>query len=202
MHAGGRAAAVARIRDAMKGQPEFAPVWAAQARMTEAELRTAEGVDATAHWTQAVTAAEQVAAPALLATARARLAEALITQGGDGSRAAAGELLRQAEAVARELGAAPLEAEITTLAGRARIPLRQTGGEEPPAPAAELGLTARERDVLRLVAAGRSNRRIAEELFISPKTVSVHVSNILAKVGASGRGEAAAIAHRLGVFDS
>ncbi|MGH4029160.1 helix-turn-helix transcriptional regulator [Actinomycetota bacterium Odt1-20B] len=198
----GRAAAVTRIREAMKGQPQFAPVWAAQALMTEAELRTAEGADATAHWTRAVAAAEQLEAPALLATARSRLAEALITQGGDGSRTAAGELLRQAEAVARELGAEPLAMEITTLAGRARIPLRQTEGEEPPAPAAELGLTARERDVLRLVAAGRSNRQIAEELFISPKTVSVHVSNILAKVGASGRGEAAAIAHRLGVFDA
>ncbi|WSL21965.1 LuxR C-terminal-related transcriptional regulator [Streptomyces sp. NBC_01283] len=66
---------------------------------------------------------------------------------------------------------------------------------------AALGLTTREREVLRLVAAGRSNRRIAEELFISPKTASVHVSNILAKLGASGRGEAAAIAHRLRVFD-
>ncbi|MFC7742596.1 response regulator transcription factor [Nocardiopsis composta] len=65
---------------------------------------------------------------------------------------------------------------------------------------AALGLTAREREVLRLVAAGRSNRRIAEELFISPKTASVHVSNILAKLGASNRGEAAAIAHRLGAF--
>lgn len=50
------------------------------------------------------------------------------------------------------------------------------------------------------MAAGRSNRRIAEELFISPKTVSVHVSNILAKLGVSGRGEAAALAHRLGLF--
>ncbi|MGO4757656.1 LuxR C-terminal-related transcriptional regulator, partial [Streptomyces sp. 2MCAF27] len=115
----------------------------------------------------------------------------------------AGELLRQAEAVARELGAAPLETEITTLAGRARIPLRQADGKTapPPTPAAALGLTKREQDVLRLVAAGRSNRQIAEELFISPKTASVHVSNILAKLGASGRGEAAAIAHRLGAFE-
>ncbi|WP_243761755.1 response regulator transcription factor, partial [Streptomyces sp. YIM 98790] len=62
------------------------------------------------------------------------------------------------------------------------------------------GLTARERDVLSLVAAGRSNRQIAEELFISPKTVSVHVSNILAKLEVSGRGEAAALAHRLGLL--
>ncbi|MEU5025639.1 AAA family ATPase [Streptomyces milbemycinicus] len=200
----GRAAAVERIRKAMEGQPQFAPLWAAQALMIQAELLTAEGQDTTAHWTKAVAATEQLEAPLLLATARLRLAEALITtQRLPESRETAGELLRQAEAVARELGAAPLETEITTLAGRARIPLRQADAETapPPNPAAALGLTARERDVLRLVAAGRSNRQIAEELFISPKTASVHVSNILAKLGASGRGEAAAIAHRLGAFE-
>ncbi|WSP43784.1 response regulator transcription factor [Streptomyces sp. NBC_01244] len=63
-----------------------------------------------------------------------------------------------------------------------------------------MGLTSRERDVLRLVAAGHTNRQIAEELFISPKTASVHVSNILAKLGVAGRGEAAALAHRLRLF--
>ncbi|WSK73496.1 response regulator transcription factor [Streptomyces sp. NBC_01276] len=63
-----------------------------------------------------------------------------------------------------------------------------------------LGLTSRERDVLRLVATGSTNRQIAEELFISPKTASVHVSNILAKLGVAGRGEAAALAHRLRLF--
>ncbi|MBQ1120228.1 AAA family ATPase [Streptomyces sp. B15] len=199
----GRAAAVDRIRKAMRGQPEFAPVWAAQARMTEAELLTAEGRDATACWTEAVAAVERLEAPPLLATARLRLAEVLIAHGGAGSRQAAGELLRQAEEAAGEMGAALLRKEITTLAGRARIPLPQADGETapPPTPATALGLTAREREVLRLVAAGRSNRQLAEELFISPKTASVHVSNILAKLGASGRGHAAAIAHQLGVFD-
>ncbi len=64
-------------------------------------------------------------------------------------------------------------------------------------PADAFRLTRRERDVLRLVAVGRSNRQIAEELFISPKTASVHVSNILSKLEVSGRGEAAAMAHRL-----
>ncbi|GAA2069732.1 LuxR family transcriptional regulator [Streptomyces albiaxialis] len=203
----GRAAAVRRIRAAGEGQPTFAPLWAALALMTEAELLVAEGRDAVERWEEAVAAAEPLECPALLATARWRCAEALVTRGGAGPREAAGELLRQAGAVARELGAAPLEKEITALAGRARIPLRQADGgtgaapAPPPAPAEELGLTPRERDVLRLVAAGRSNRRIAEELFISPKTASVHVSNILSKLGASGRGEAAALAHRLGVFD-
>ncbi|WP_371749753.1 AAA family ATPase [Streptomyces sp. NBC_01283] len=197
----GREAAVERIREAMKGMPEFVPLWSAQALMIQAELLTAEGEDATARWTEAVAATAQLEAPVLPATARLRLAEALITQGGTEARDAAGELLRQADAAARELGAEPLASEITKLAGRARIQLQPTDAEPAPPPVAALGLTTREREVLRLVAAGRSNRRIAEELFISPKTASVHVSNILAKLGASGRGEAAAIAHRLRVFD-
>ena len=60
-------------------------------------------------------------------------------------------------------------------------------------------LTSREREVLRLLAAGRSNREIAAVLFITPKTASVHVSNILGKLGAASRTEAAAIAHREGL---
>ena len=51
------------------------------------------------------------------------------------------------------------------------------------------------------MAAGRSNRDIANELFISPKTASVHVSNILGKLGAASRGEAAAKAHALRLVD-
>ena len=67
--------------------------------------------------------------------------------------------------------------------------------------AGELGLTGRELEVLRLVTAGHSNREIAAELFISPKTASVHVSNILGKLGVATRGEAAAKAHTLRLFD-
>jgi NarL family two-component system response regulator LiaR len=62
-------------------------------------------------------------------------------------------------------------------------------------------LSPRELEVLRLVADGRSNRQIAEELFISVKTASVHVSNILAKLGVASRVEAAAVAHRAGLVD-
>ena len=83
--------------------------------------------------------------------------------------------------------------------------LARAGRRRGHAPAPEpdrLGLTAREFEVLRLVAAGRSNREIAGELFISAKTASVHVSNILAKLGVTSRGEAAATAHRLRLFDS
>jgi len=65
--------------------------------------------------------------------------------------------------------------------------------------AASLGLTRREAEVLALVAAGRTNRQIGQELFITPKTASIHVSRILAKLGVAGRGEAAAIAHRVGL---
>jgi DNA-binding NarL/FixJ family response regulator len=68
-----------------------------------------------------------------------------------------------------------------------------------PPPGEELGLTPREREVLVLVADGRSNRQIAQELFISHKTASVHVSNILAKLGVANRAEAAVAAHRLGL---
>lgn len=92
---------------------------------------------------------------------------------------------------------------VTRSARRARLALtsgRGRSGATPAGRAADLGLTAREQEVLRRLAAGRTNRQMAEELFISPKTVSVHVSNILAKLGVSSRGEAAALAHRLGLF--
>ena len=63
------------------------------------------------------------------------------------------------------------------------------------------GLSSREREVLLLVAEGRTNREIGEHLFISQKTVGVHVGNILAKLSVSGRVEAAAVAIRLGLTD-
>jgi DNA-binding CsgD family transcriptional regulator len=70
---------------------------------------------------------------------------------------------------------------------------------EPADELARFGLTDREREVLLLLADGHSNPEIAQALFISPKTASVHVSNILAKLGVGGRVEAAAVVHRLGV---
>jgi DNA-binding NarL/FixJ family response regulator len=102
------------------------------------------------------------------------------------------------------MGAQPLLDEAQTLARRARLkvadPAVSDGAQEPAPPAIEkFGLTDREAEVLALVAAGRSNPQIAAELFISPKTASVHVSNIISKLGVSSRGEAAALAHRLGL---
>ncbi|WP_119291956.1 helix-turn-helix transcriptional regulator [Streptomyces sp. YIM 130001] len=123
------------------------------------------------------------------------------------TREQAAVLLTEAREIAAALRARPLLAEIALLAQRARLALADdpTAAVTPPLPevqppvdaAESFGLTSRERDVLALVAAGRSNRQIAEELFISPKTASVHVSNILAKLNVSGRTEAAALAHRL-----
>jgi len=70
-----------------------------------------------------------------------------------------------------------------------------------PAPA-DAVLTRRERDVMALVAEGLTNRAIGERLFIAEKTASVHVSNVLAKLGASGRAEAVAIVTRNGLLDT
>ena len=97
---------------------------------------------------------------------------------------------------ADQLAARPLRRALDDLARRARI-----GTAEPHGDGAVLAsLTSREREVLRLIAAGRSNREIASVLFIAPKTASVHVSNILGKLGAASRTEAAAIAHREGLI--
>ncbi|MGP4112084.1 helix-turn-helix transcriptional regulator [Streptomyces sp. 4N509B] len=196
----GRAEAIATVREFAAGLPRFYPVWQAHAALVEAELRRAEGRETAQDWAAVCAALECLSRPWLLARARARWAEALVAQG---DRAQAGRLVRQAWEAAGRLGAAPLTAEVERLAQRARLPLAEAGrsasvahgGEE----GEDFGLTRRERDVLALVAAGRSNRQIAQELFISPKTASVHVSNILAKLAVSGRGEAAALAHRLGI---
>src|SRR4029453_18881560 len=96
----------------------------------------------------------------------------------------------------------PLDREITGLATRARLSLdpdAQVPGTGYQDPAAELGLTAREPEVLGLVARGGTNRQIADELFITENTAGVHVSNILGKLGVPSRGEAAAVAYRLGL---
>ncbi len=130
------------------------------------------------------------------ARSRWRLAEALAEAG---HRDEAEREWRLAADVADRLGAAPLRAALGDLARRARLGEQALARHGP-----MTGLTDRERQVLRLVAEGRSNREIASALFISPKTASVHVSNILAKLGAASRTEAAAIAHRdgLGLADS
>jgi DNA-binding NarL/FixJ family response regulator len=119
-------------------------------------------------------------------------------------RALAAEALARARPAAELLGAQPLLAEIDGLARRARIELvAPTLSQDAPAPlpdaAREVGLTARELEVLEHVALGQTNREIAADLFISARTAAVHVSHILDKLGASTRTEAATAAHRLGL---
>ncbi|MGP3688633.1 helix-turn-helix transcriptional regulator [Streptomyces sp. IBSNAI002] len=199
----GRAEALDALRSAARPLPAPAPVWEAHAAYLRAELLRAEDRDTVADWTAVEAAVRPLERPYLLARARHRLAEALLAAGG--CRDAAAALLRTAHATADRLGSRRLREDLALLAQRARLPLTPAGTPQaPPEPEADpveaLGLTSRERDVLRLVAAGSTNRKIAEELFISPKTASVHVSNILAKLGVAGRGEAAALAHRLRLF--
>jgi DNA-binding CsgD family transcriptional regulator/tetratricopeptide (TPR) repeat protein len=123
-----------------------------------------------------------------------RLAEALL---GAGQREQATVAARAAHATAVRLEAAPLRAALAALARRGRLNL----GAGLPAERALAGLTRRELEVLRLLVEGCSNRQIAEQLFISGKTASVHVTNLLAKLGVHSRLEAAARARRLGLDD-
>jgi DNA-binding CsgD family transcriptional regulator len=125
------------------------------------------------------------------ARCRWRLAEALL--GADRRTEAAAEVSAAYE-VAVRLGALPLKEALEALARRGRL---EAGLPVPVR--VDQTLTARERDVLALVARGRTNRQIGRTLFISEKTASVHVSNILGKLGASGRTEAVAIASRRGL---
>ncbi|MFF4055155.1 AAA family ATPase [Streptomyces sp. NPDC001668] len=158
--------------------------WLARA---EAEwTRAVSGPDAEA-WAKAVAAFDfgDVYEPA---RCRLRYAEALLA--ADRREEAAVEARAAREVFAR-LGATVLLDQVDELIRRGRL------AEAPPA--ASL-LTAREQDVLRLLARGRSNRQIGEELFITGKTASVHVSNILAKLGAASRTEAVAVAYREGLI--
>ncbi len=130
------------------------------------------------------------------ARSRWRLTEALLAVG---RRDDAVAHARAAHATAVRLGAEPLRAEVEALARRARLDLGPGVALYEGLAALEAHLTPRELEVLRLVTAGRSNQQIGEELYISRKTASVHVSNILAKLGVRSRVEAAATAHRLGL---
>ncbi|WP_159085916.1 helix-turn-helix transcriptional regulator [Aeromicrobium chenweiae] len=164
--------------------------WCLRLAAEGARLRWIAGVDAPPAaeleqvWRDTVAAFTGFGQPFEEARSATRLAAVLLATGRDEE---ARSLLASARETARSLGARPLLAEIAGLTG--------------PASRSDVELTPRELEVLHQVAAGRSNGEIGARLFISTKTVSVHVSNILAKLGAAGRTEAAAIARRKGLLD-
>jgi DNA-binding CsgD family transcriptional regulator/tetratricopeptide (TPR) repeat protein len=159
--------------------------WLARA---EAEWHRVRGEDEPTRW-QAVVEAFDYGFDYEVARSRLRLAAALLEHG---RREEAEHEWRQAVAAAGRLGAAPLCRALDDLGRRARFGTAES--TEPGGPLA--ALTGREREVLKLVAEGLGNREIATALFISPKTASVHVSNILAKLNVSSRTQAAAVAHQ------
>jgi DNA-binding CsgD family transcriptional regulator len=204
------------------GLPAATPTTRGYRALFEAEQGRFFGQDDPRLWSAAVREWEAAEEPYPLAYTWLRRAE---SESAAGDRHAATRSVRQADAVAGRIGADPITAEAAALARRARLDLANgpdgpgadghAGTSPPPAPGgpaagghaagepadelARFGLTDREREVLLLLADGRSNPEIAQALFISPKTASVHVSNILAKLGVGGRVEAAAVVHRLGV---
>jgi DNA-binding NarL/FixJ family response regulator len=137
------------------------------------------------------------AGPHQAAYAAWRQTEALLAQ--HGTRAAAASCLRDSHALAARIGAQPLQHEIEMLAGYARISLETPAPPKRPAPIAPplQALTSRERDVLDGLAAGLTNRQIADRLFISPRTAAVHVSHVLHKLGVPDRIQAAHLARKL-----
>jgi ATP/maltotriose-dependent transcriptional regulator MalT len=180
------AALAGELRDLAAATPAYGPAMEAWRTTFAAESARAGGVLDRDAWQAAVAAWEALDRPYPLAYALLRTAEA------EADRTAASALLSRAAELADRLRARPLRAEIDLVARRSRLTVRGASADRP-----AFGLTAREQEVLRLVAEGRSNRDIAEELFISAKTASVHVSNILGKLNVASRGEAAATAHRL-----
>jgi len=169
--------------------------WAARLSAEHLRFRWLAGVDSPEEpvlldaWRHALSRFEDYGHAWEIARCQARLAAVLHATG---EQSEARLLADKARETARRLGAEPLLGELRRLGGAGARRSTQAGP-------ASTTLTARESEILKLVADGRTNGEIGKQLFISTKTVSVHVSNILAKLGASGRTEAAAIARRTGL---
>jgi DNA-binding CsgD family transcriptional regulator/tetratricopeptide (TPR) repeat protein len=193
--------ALNRLVDTQAPQAQY-PIVTGHLLLAQAEESRLQGRSDPERWRAAGATWERLARPFEAAYATFRQAEALLAERTPRSQVE--HTLRPAHDTAVALGAEPLRREIERLAQRGRLRLTDPatatpGSRAAPAPAEGLGLTRREAEVLSLVAAGRTNRQIGQELFITPRTAGVHVSRILAKLGVAGRGEAAAIAHRLGL---
>ena len=180
---------------AEKGRPRsgrIGPEGIAWIRRAEAEhARLHASADAVERWTAALEAFDYGYVYEV-ARCRRRLAEALLAQD---RRDEAADQARAAHEVAVRLGARPLQEAVEALAVRARLDVGIALGRP-----VEQVLTPREQQVLGLVAEGLTNRQVGARLYISEKTASVHLSNLMAKLGASSRTEAVTIAHRKGLL--
>jgi DNA-binding NarL/FixJ family response regulator len=167
-------------------------VAAATRAQVAAHLASGTGRDSPALWSRAVDLWAEVGYPDPEAWCRLRYAEALLS--GRSFQEAEREL-RAVVDLGSRLGCGLLSEEASTLARRARLTVKPTGSRAD----VDAILTAREQEVLTLVALGKTNSEIAADLFMSPKTASVHISRILHKLGATNRTEAAWHAHQLGL---
>ncbi|PWU49115.1 LuxR family transcriptional regulator [Micromonospora globispora] len=175
--------------------------------LCDAEVSRLDGKGDPELWARSAAEWDRRNHPYPAAYSRLRQAEALLARRS--KLATAGKLLRQAYQMAQGLGAVPLSSEIRTLAGRARVTLEERApagapvpaprSPRPAAPAAEPAvdelavLTAREREVLAAVAEGLTNKEIGQRLFISERTIGVHVSHIFDKLQVRTRVQASAI---------
>ncbi len=189
------------LHDAMRPDP-FAPhpyhvTATAHGATWAAELTRVSGGANPDGWATAAAAWTRLGRPHRTAYAQWRQAEALLATG---RTPAARECLRQAAAGARTH--IPLLAEIRSLARLARLDLNDKQPRHPVPPSTPYGLTPRETAVLELVADGLTNTEIGTRLFISEKTASVHVTNILRKLDVKNRAQAAALAQRAGLLTS
>ncbi len=184
---------------------EDAPVrsWASVGlHVAHAELAHLTGAPDPSLWDRVVAGVERHGHVPASAKARLRRATARAEVDGGGSPACEEDLVAAWE-LAADLGLTALQEDVAALARRLRITLPDvTDGDAADRPDEVLpDLTDREREVLSLVAEGWTNKRVGEHLFISPKTVSVHMSNAMRKLDVDSRTEAVAVAHRAGLLD-
>jgi DNA-binding CsgD family transcriptional regulator len=187
-----RLAATAALRHAPPSSEARASLLTGQG-----ELSRLTGKPDPGRWQEAGATWDAIGFTHCAAYTRFRRAEAALATGDAPTGQAE---LTAAWETAQRLGAAPLAGAVERLGRRARIDLGAPAGAAAAVADGGPPLTPRESEVLALVAEGRTNRQIGEVLFISEKTASVHVSRLLAKLGASNRAEAAAAARRLGLL--
>ena len=186
-----------RVAALAKSLPVLTPTQEAWRATADAELSRLDGSHDRARWEEATERWRKVEQPFPLGYALYRLgASRLADSDSPGAKSA----FVEAATIAQKLGAGPLAELVYTQVRRARITLPTAPGITSTTALASAGLTEREVDVLKLIAAGQTNAQIATALFITVKTAGTHVSHVLAKLGVATRGEAAAFAHRQHLF--